>query len=534
MKLVNDDQLLDEQFRQAVLTEIEGPENTLRKLESKRRSEVYNDNVRKHVIDRLSGEMDDSTVSEMKHRTANISICKKIIDKKSRVYRNGIVRSSGDDIVDQQITYLSNLINLNQEMKKVNKYLELYKNVTVQVLPVLDHATQKYKIKLNVLAPHFYDVIEDINDPTKPRVFILSYFNENTSATRALVDGDGRGHGISTHHGNSWKSGDGKDQIIADAPTDQGVNKEYIWWSHKFHFTTDADGNILPDKSPEDLLNPIGELNFIDFHKEQEGQYWSLGGEDLIEGSILVNLLLTDLYFIAKVQGMGLFYAFGKGLPKTIKVGPNDAFIVEMEEGDPTPQIGFATSSPPINDHMQMIEQYVALLLSTNNLEPTSISGNLSVTSATSGIQEMIQKSEVTAEIEDDQEQYRDNEPLVIRLISKWLNVYKSRKLLHPLFERVGTINEFVDYSLQFQSVQPFMSEKEKLEVIRMRKELGLDSMIDLIQRDNPDLSKDEAQERALKVLEDKLMLERQEVLNALQEKKEEEKEEQIDGESNV
>jgi len=531
MKLHNEEQLLDPAFRAQVLEEIEGEENKMRKRESLRRLEIYKDDVRKHVILRLEGEMDGSTVEEMKHRTANVSICKKIIDKKARVYRNGVIRETGEEAKDEQVSMVTEKVNLNREMKKVNSYLELSKNVLVQVMPLMDPKTELFKVKLNTLAPHFYDVIEDVNDPTKPRVIILSYFNESTDRVRALINGDGRGVNEVSSVGTRFKSGDGKDQLIADAPTDFGLpQKEYIWWSDGFHFTTDESGNFIKAKSPEDLMNPLGELPFVDFHKDQDGQYWALGGEDLIEGSILVNLLLTDLYFISKVQGMGLFYAFGKGLPKTLKVGPNDAFIVEMEEGDPTPQIGFASSNPPISAHMEMVEQYVALLLTTNNLEPTSISGNLTVNNATSGIQEMIQRSEVTNQIEDDQELYRDNEPEITRLVGRWMNLYANRKLLHPDFAQVGVMDENLDYVIKFQPAQPFMSEKEKLEVMAMRKDLGLDALVDLIQRDNPDLSREEAEERLQQVLESKLMESRKEVL-PIENNKEEPVE---DGEGNV
>lgn len=513
MRLTSENQILNQEFRTQVQKEIESKENLQRKKEMKRRYEVYNDLVRKHVIARLESEMDGSTVSEMVHRAANISICKKIIDKKARVYKNGVVRKAADDLLDEQLVEMESCLKLNNEMKKVNRYMELFRNVTVQVLPVIDEATGKYKIKLNTLAPHYYDVIEDAHDPTQARVYILSYFRDNNNTVGTLIEGDGRGSG-STHSENSFRAGNASNEIIADAPNDFGFSKrEYIWWSDNYHFTTDESGNIISDKSPEDLMNPVGVKPFVDFHKEQDGQYWSMGGEDLIEGSILINLLLTDLYFIAKVQGMGLFYAFGKGIPKTLTIGPNKAIVIDMQEGDPTPQIGFASSSPPIDSHMKMIEQYTALLLSTNNLEPSSISGNLSATNAASGIQELIQKSELTNEIEDDQELYRDNEPELMRLVATWMNLFASKKLLHPKYADVGLINPSLDYTIKFPPVQAYMSEKDKLDMLQLRYQLGLDSMIDILMLDNPDFSRDEAEEKLMRVLEDKLLESRKEII---------------------
>ena len=50
-----------------------------------------------------------------------------------------------------------------------------------------------------------------------------------------------------------------------------------------------------------------------------------------------------------------------------------------------------------------------------------------------------------------------------------------------------------------------FTSEKEKLEVIQMRKDLGLDTMLDTIKKDNPHLTDKEAESKLKELLEQRI-----------------------------
>jgi len=283
---------------------------------------------------------------------------------------------------------------------------------------------------------------------------------------------------------------------------------KFVWWSHRYHFTTDIKGELIdinPELDPNDAVkNPIEILPFVNFSKDQDGEFWALGGEDLVDGSILINQLLADTYFIQKLQGQGIFYMAGKGLPEKYKVGPSDAIVVKKEEGDPPLDIGFASSNPNIDASLNMIEQQLALILSTNNLEPGTIQGDLSATTAASGIQEIIRRSENLDNLTDQQELYRDNEPLIMDLIVKWHNLLFEKQMLDDDVRQIGSISEEASYSLKFPEPQVYKGEKEELEVIEKRRELKLDTMIDSIMRDNPDLTREEAEAKYLEILEEK------------------------------
>lgn len=507
-KIGNEDSILDLSMRMKIISDIEGPENSERKDISKKRYEVFKDNTAQFVIENLRSELGHEVVKEIIHRTSNISICRKIVDKKALVYKDGARRTLSPLVEDDQVKLdeLIDITGFNSVVKKVNSYLELFKNTEVYIYPYYDSAQDAWDIKLKVLRPHDYDVVEDAENPEIGRVYVFSYYTSADASDSRYADVNESGFHDRNDSSLSFRAGDQRDQTIADSPSDEGANdKEYVWWTNKFHFTTDGSGRVIKDKSPEDLLNPIGELPFVNFSKDKDGSFWALGGEDLVDGSILINMLLTDLYYIAKLQGMGIFYLFGKGVPKSIKVGPSDAIILETNEESPEPKIGFASSNPPIEAHMKMIEQYLAMLLSTNNLEVNTIQGELKATSANSGIQEMIRRAENTDDIEYQREQYKRKEPEIFRKLIKWINFYGDKNLVAERFEDIVGLDPEHKIKLTFNAPSQFMTEGERLEIIEKRRDLSLDSVIDSMIRDNPELTLEEAESKVVRILEERL-----------------------------
>lgn len=491
MKFVNEEMILSKEARLLLIKEIDGPENRKRKLEIKKRYEILKDRIKKYILENLLEELDPQTVKDMQSRIATINLYKKVVGKKARVYRTAPKRLAGEGTDQEQLDKLVDKSKLNVSMKKANRLLEAMLNTDIFVRPIqntqetTEDGRPKWSYRIDPLSPHNYDVIEDANDPERAMGYILSHFEEVASTSDNIGTRDREGIA------NNFRDGDNKDQVIADSPEDKKV--EYTWWGNKYHFTFDADGAIIKDKSPEDILNPIQTLPIISIAKDRDGSFWAVGGEDLIEGSILVNTILSDIYYIAKMHGTGLFYLFGKGVPKSLKVGPNQAITMDVQEGDPVPTIGFANANPNLRDHMALVEQYVAILLTTNDLEPGSVSGSLTAAGATSGIHEIIQKSEPMGNVEDDQEIFKDAEPEVVKVIGKWHNLYLEKGLLVDRLADIGKLPEKIEYSIKFGAIQQFISEKEKLEVIDKRLTLNLDSLVDALILDNPDLSKEEA-----------------------------------------
>jgi len=504
MHIYQESDLLNPEFRKSIIDEIEGPENRKRKCESLKRYEIYRDRIKKYILENLLAELDPETVNEMQSRVSTINIYKKMIQKKARVYKDTPTRSADNDDIQEIVETIVDNLNLNNSMKKTNRYVEAFRNSIIYVKPFIDHENEgKWSLLLETMAPHQYDVIEDRDNPSIARAVVLSHYNK----TAQLTDDDPQTR-AKTGVANNFRDGDGKNQKIADSPADD--EKEYIFWSNNHHFTCNEKGEIISkdDETGEIATdNPIKRLPFVSFFKDQDGSYWSTGGDDMVEGSILVNTLLTDIYYIAKIQGMGIFYLFGKGVPKKYKVGPNRGITLEVEEGDPTPQIGFANSNPPIDSHMKMTEQYIALLLSTNDLGVNAIQGSLSADTAQSGIHELIQNAEPMTAIEDEQQQYKDKEKDIVEIAARWIRLYDDGAIGVVSKYKDAVTENVIEYSLKFEEQQHFTSEADKWNVVKTKNDIGIWNKVDAMIQDNPELSRDEALELLLKQAEENLKL---------------------------
>lgn len=531
MRLKSDLEILDPAVRKKIIEEIEGNENKRRKDEAYRRWQVYKDKTSTFVTDLLLEQFSEETVREMSYSITNISIVRKIINKLSRVYLNGATRSIAEnEDATEKLAGLSDFLNFDQRMKMQNRITKLQKNSVNYIKPcpfIDDDGETKMRVRISPLNPYLYDAIEEFYDRTKPLCYVLNNYSPgsilHTSLDPAKVRSNG-GHlraGFSTHvspsSAVSAPAGDGIDQKIADKKEDENAalesEKIYIWWSDHYHFTTkgnvmiDADGVPFEPEGVDDerIQNDIEEMPFVNFAVDQDNSFWSEGGEDLVDAGIVVNSMLTQVNHIGVVQGYGQFWMRGKNLPRNQTVGPNKAVILEYEDGDPVPEVGFATANPPLRELMQNVESLVALTLTTNDLSTSGVSADLDGGGmAPSGIALMIDKAESLEDVADQRQMFIDAEQDIWRITAKWMQHFDEQGTLDPEMSELK-IPEDMELNLEFQEAGAISTEKEKLESLKLRKDLGINTMVDLIMIDQPALDLKQAEEKLKKIEDEKL-----------------------------
>jgi hypothetical protein len=502
MYLQNEDQILDEGVRKKILEEMNGPENRRRKDESYKRYLCYKDFTYLYVIRKLLLQFDRDTVGEMQYALSNLALVKKIIDKLARVYSYGVDRSAEDDeATSEAIEFVEKHLDVNTLFKKTNRFLKLEKNCMQYIIPTESTNPAfpgRKRISARVLLPHFYDVVEHHENREVPMALILSdykpYDQGDYSPNAAFA---GRPYGGAT----PARQGDGVDQVIADTPADQQMQR-IVWWTNKYHFTTDGTGRIVS----QDFINPIGKLPFVNYAIDQDNAFWAIGGGDLTDGSILVNALITHLNHIAVTQGYGQIVMKGKNLPRSMRVGPNKAIILEYEkDNDPVPEFSFESANPPIDQVQKLIEMYVAMLLTTNNLSTAGVASNLNGGSQfPSGIAMMIDKAESMEDIKDQQQVFVDNEPKFWNIVASWHLVLKNTNELDEDFAKVSFAKDF-ELKLKFKNPTAIETEKERLDNLKLKKELGLISALDMIKDEYPEFTDEQAQMKLKEILEEKL-----------------------------
>jgi hypothetical protein len=114
----------------------------------------------------------------------------------------------------------------------------------------------------------------------------------------------------------------------------------------------------------------------------------------------------------------------------------------------------------------------------------------------------MIDQSESTEDIKDQAQLFLDNEPRLWYVVAKWLELYSSRDLL---VDDLGAVSfNPSELAITIKEPQVIVSESERLENLKKRKDLGLNTDVELIMADNPGMSVAEAEAKLLKLSEEK------------------------------
>lgn len=518
--IFRDEDVLSEGFRMKIIREIKSVENMKRKATMLKRFDLFRDQTLDHVMKRLQDQgFKKDTIEQLRARGSNISILKKIIKKKARAYVAGVDRDlpgQQDGTTEEQgtkgVEQVAELLNVTQVFRRADEYRELLKNCLVYCHPIPtdevatpDGARNIWGLTTRILGAHQFDVIPSAADRECAGAVILSDYPAGLFALSSERGAKGFRDGA-----EGSTQGDGVDQTIANSPADAGAGGErYIWWTRKYHFTTNGDGKILPGLQQPDLANLIKTMPFVDLAKDRDGNYWGQGGDDLTEGAILVNLLLTDFAGILSAQGWGqpvLTGNFEKDNPDEVETGPHNLIRLYQKEGQPTPKYELVSTDPNSDAWMRMVEVYIALLLTTNNLSPRNISGKLDAASVASGIAKMIDESESTEDITEAQQYYARKEQDFWEIVARWLDVLRPTDRLTP---ELKTVPAFAGkkVNVRFKQQSTVLSDDEKLNLIKKRKEIGLTLIQDLIKMDDPHLSDQEALDKLAKILEQRAQI---------------------------
>lgn len=503
MKLLNEDQLLDKKFRAAVIEDIKSSANQARRQEARKRSEVDQDNTVKYVMEKLQREgMAGETLAIMENRAANISICKKIINKLARVYAGSVSRttSDGGKKTEEQIASIAKLLNFTRSQKNADRLTRLHKTCMTWIYPeAIGDGTYKYCVK--VYDPSQYDIIESPTDPEKPAAVIFSDYVDQAALALPL------GGGPQVTNLEGVRPYQKETAMVSAGPNAVDVNQKqtFIWWSDRYHFTTDDKGEYIGVGSitPEDLTNPIGMIPGVTSAENQNGRYWATGGQDIVDGAILINTMLTDRNAIMFMQGWGQMVITGQHIPDTFTVGPNHALVLKYDSNkdEAKPEVTVVNSNPPLAEWANGIAQYLAMLLSTNGLSVRSVAVSSDMAQFPSGLAMLIDKSELTESIEDNQQDFYWIEMKEWEVIKRYHNLLHARKLLTADFMLVGALPEKMIVTPKFEAQKTeVVTESERLANMKAKKEIGIVSQLDLIMEENPGMSKEDAQKKLTEI----------------------------------
>jgi hypothetical protein len=297
------------------------------------------------------------------------------------------------------------------------------------------------------------------------------------------------------------------DLVASNEKTLDANSTQYIFWTKENHVTTDVRGfpiNFDASLGEEQFLNPIQEIPVVNVARDRDAEPWALQGEDMIDLTLAIQKGWTDVMTIAKHQGFSILTITSEEEPKKLQIGVNRAVWLKTNPQGPQPSIGYVQGNSPLEAYKLLLQELLALLLTTNNMEPGSIGGSGTTKQFTSGFHALISMADSLEAIESDKPMMAKAEKDLWVVLSKWHNWLFDNNLLKPEARALGKFSEDMQVHILYADVKPLESEDERIARVKGLLDLGLITKLDAIKKLNPDMSQDQALAKLVEIQEEK------------------------------
>ncbi len=471
--------ILDELTRKEVVQSIKSFENVKRKQLSIREYEVLNDNIKDYVYEDLVLQLSEDTAKQMPI-VSTVNFAKAVVNKKANIYTDGPKRSY-PEITDSDLKAIENTyqdFGFNTVLSKANKYFINGRQVFLQVVP------KDNGLKLRVLQKHNVDVIPDESDPEKAFCYIISSFDKSLYGKLGS---------------------DNVNQIIADQDDYKLSLERYQFVTDEVVLTCDGKGRLVD----EALANPIGMLNIIDIAKDKDFEFFVRSGSSLTDVTVFCNVVLSDNFFISRLQGHSIPVVSGDAnlKPENMILAPNKALFLPTNPANPDSKLSieFLSPTPNIADSQKLFEMFVAAFMTTEGVDSNAVklsnNGPQSYSSAIERLLAMIDQFRAT---KDDFDLFQKVEKKLHKIVTRYLSILSGD--VEKLDKKYWVSRSTVDSEIEIQFSKPEMIEtkSEMLANAKSEIELGIADQVTVLMK-LEGITEEMALERIEKISERKL-----------------------------
>ena len=406
--------------------------------------EILEGSLTPALEEKLRKDLGNESAERALTRMAPINYYKKVIDKLTSIYNQGVVRTveNGTDSDEELLSWYENVLMMNPKMDANNSALNAYKYALLHMtLTNLDDPS-KSKPFIRTIPNHEFLVMSTSKvDPTSADVIIVMM------GKREIEGRDNRK----------------KDQ----------EHIFYVYTDEEFIIMNER-GDILTDLMAEYDLegnNPYGTIPFVYANMSQNLAMPLLQVDDM-EMSVLIPLLMTDLNTAVKWQAFSMYVAIDMEA-QNIKIAPDSILSLKSDPtGGDKPSFETVKASVDISEVLNLAASEISLWLSSKGIRPGSI-GKLGADSFASGISKMIDESDTYESRTKQIEIYKAFEAVF------W---DKILKVMHPIWVSQGLVENRTIFSpsakvlTTFKVPQPLKSRGELLDDIKKAIDLGLES----------------------------------------------------------
>ena len=478
---------------QQVIEEIQTQAEVDRRALAKRRVDIYRDGGKPFLIEKILREFGPDALAEM--RVTPINLLKKIVDKRAAVYKRPPTRTCKIPNDQALVDYYVEELCLNQVMQKANRYLVLSSNTAAYVRPC------EGEIKIDIVPSYLYSVIANPYDRTKIEAYIFSAFTQEGQVASQDSTPPATGQeGFSEERSFRYQG----DLVASREKSSDQRAEQYIFWTDSVHFTTDSNGAKYADPSQgeEQFMNPIMDMPVVNIARDRDNETWATQGEDMVDLTMSIQMGWTDLMTIAKHQGFSILTIVSEEEPKKLQIGVNRAVWLKVNPQGPQPSISYVQGQSPLAQYKELLMELLALLLTTNNMDPGSIGGQKTTQQYTSGFHALLSMADSLEAIESDKPIMLDAEKEIWEKIVLWHNWMFDTNQLEPEARALGKFSDAFDVNIQFADIKPLESEDERIARVKGLMDMGLITRMDALKKLQPELT-DEMAAAKLQAIDD-------------------------------
>lgn len=473
--------LTQEEINQ-IIVEINESEEVNRRAGFSRRQRIYEDGGKEFLIEALKKEFGPESLNEM--RLAPINLLKKIVNKRSNLFKQSAIRTAQFGIESDQmlIDYYVEELDVNDSMDKAHRYFTLHANTIIYCIPKEDG-----NLILKVFPPYQYSAVPQDKDQTLPYSFILNRFIEEGQITKQ----DELSSPVGQQSFSMQRGTKKEKQLVDSNEVLNQEHREYIFWTNEEHFTVNEKGEQLGVAEDGSTINPIGVMPIVNLAKDRDGKFWSTQFEDTVDISLAIMKAWTDLLTIAKHQGFSILTIISQEEPKQLKIGINKAVWLKQQLEGPQPSISYVQAASPLSEYKDLIMDLLGLMLSTADLNPKEITGSNGGASFSSGFQALIETADTLEARKRDQNPLRKAEQELWQVIKRWHNYLYDQNMLSESARSLGKFSDDFGVDIQFAEVKPLESISDRINNAKELALLGLATKKDLLKIIFPELSMD-------------------------------------------
>lgn len=457
--------VMNELELKTILQEVDTAENRLRRAKAFKELDVYSGNQDKYIMGRISTLYGKDACDHIQPITA-INLARRIATAEASIYRDAPKRTFNlvSDKEQEQLDAHYGSLEINQAMYLANSLYRLGNQCQVQVIP------KSGELMARVLYQHQYDVVPYFDDPARAEMYIIHL--QASKSDRA----------------NFFNVSDNVNQKIADKNDSDLSRMKYIIWTDKYNFKCNGLGQILDPLTDEphynyleeEILNPIGQLPFIDIASQKTLGFYPGGGSELSDFSIAFGVILTDLGEIVKLQGYSQGVISSLEEPRSLSIGPHRALWLKKdknEPGDKDPSFQFVSPSPDLQGSMNYAENVLRMFLTSRGTDSKLVS-SIGAKDFASGFERLLAMVDRAEATKSDKELFRNVEHEIFELVVKWNNYLISTTDGMLEENKITSIRdadqEKLSVAVKFYEPSQILTQDDKEKSIQNRLELGL------------------------------------------------------------